>query len=160
MWGLQWLLEQSYERISLPGSLKVKKTKRKSLPLTHFIMHLTFFINYWEMRQLIVYLLKHSNLDFWANRETDGHSSIFLLLFSHIRKWYTFPWAITNGPICYGICSQLGQRPVFLHNQKDVFLKQGKKYALLSCSKVPVVSNTVFTTLYPSEASTELCHEG
>lgn len=24
-WGLQWLLEQSYERISLPGSLKVKK---------------------------------------------------------------------------------------------------------------------------------------
>lgn len=131
MWGLQWLFKQGYKSISLPGSIKVKKTRRKSFPLTHFITHFIIIINYWEMHQLIVYLLKLSYLDFWTNREMDGHSSIFITFFPHVRECYIFPWAVTNGPICYGICSQLGQSVLCLHYQKFVCLKAGESICIV-----------------------------
>jgi len=77
--------------------------------------------------------------------------------FPHIRESCTFPQAITNGPICCGICSQLGHRVWYVCTTKKMsVLKQGNQYALLSCSKIPVVPNTVFTTLYLNDASTEL----
>lgn len=41
--------------------------------------------------------------------------------------------------------------------KKMCVLKQGNQYALLFCSKFPIVSNIVFTTL--SEASTKLDYE-
>lgn len=37
MWGLWWLLKQSYERISLPGSLKVKKNQEENPFLVHIL---------------------------------------------------------------------------------------------------------------------------